>query len=99
MAEEEAEADDDFRIERLELKIRSSHATLSIVDDLNSFSETLGHAVLASASNHASHDDLKHLGSKVFSKKKQLIILIKLCNMILLSIRYMKIVIPVSCII
>ena len=70
MAEEGAEADDDFGIERLELKIRSSQAALSIVDDLSSFSETLGHAVLASESNHASHDDLKHLGSKVFSKKK-----------------------------
>ena len=35
--EKQAEADDDFDIEQTELKIRSSQAASSIVDDLNSF--------------------------------------------------------------
>ena len=39
--EKQAEADDDFDMERPELKIRSSQAALSIVDDLNNFCETL----------------------------------------------------------
>ena len=47
--EKQAEADDDFDIERPELKIRSSQAALSIVDDLNNFCETLGDADLVSA--------------------------------------------------
>ena len=47
--EKQAEADDDFDIERPELKIRSSQAALSIADDLNNFCETLGDAELVSA--------------------------------------------------
>ena len=47
--EKQAEADDDFDIERPELKIRSGQAALSIVDDLNNFCETLGDADLVSA--------------------------------------------------
>ena len=47
--EKQAEAHDDFDIERPELKIRSSQAALSIVDDLNNFCETLGDADLVSA--------------------------------------------------
>ena len=47
--EKQAEADDDFDIERPELKIRSSQAALSIPDDLNNFCETLGDAELVSA--------------------------------------------------
>ena len=46
--EKQAEADDDFDIERPELKIRSSQAALSIADDLNNFCETLGDAELVS---------------------------------------------------
>ena len=45
------EVEDDFDIERPELKIKSSQAALSIVDDLNNFCETLGDADLASALN------------------------------------------------
>ena len=41
--------DDDFDIERPELKIRSSQAALSIADDLNNFCETLGDVELVSA--------------------------------------------------
>ena len=47
--EKQAEVDDDFDIERPELKIRSSQAALSIVDDLNNFCETLGDADVVSA--------------------------------------------------
>ena len=47
--EKQVETDDDFDIERPELKIRSSQAFLSIVDDLNNFCETLGDANLVSA--------------------------------------------------
>ena len=47
--EKQAEADDDFDIERSELKIRSSQAALSTADDLNNFCETLGDAELVSA--------------------------------------------------
>ena len=47
--EKQVETDDDFDIERPELKIRSSQAALSIVDDLNNFCETLGDANLVSA--------------------------------------------------
>ena len=47
--EKQAEADDDFDIERPELKIRSSQAALSIADDLNNSCETLGDADLVSA--------------------------------------------------
>ena len=59
--EKQAEADDDFDIERPELKIQSSQAVLYIVDDLNNFFETLGDADLVSALS-LSHDGLKHLG-------------------------------------
>ena len=47
--EKQAKADDNFDIERPELKIRSSQAALSIADDLNNFCETLGDAELVSA--------------------------------------------------
>ena len=53
--EKQAEADDDFDVERkydqvkYELKIRSSQAALSIADDLNNFCETLGDVELVSA--------------------------------------------------
>ena len=47
--EKQAEADENFDIERQELKIRSFQAALSIVDDLNNFSEPLGDADLVSA--------------------------------------------------
>ena len=47
--EKQAEADDDFDIERPELKIRSSQAVLSFADDLNNFCKTLGDAELVSA--------------------------------------------------
>ena len=47
--EKQAEVDDDFDIERPELKIRSSQGALSIADDLNDFCETLGDAELVSA--------------------------------------------------
>ena len=47
--EKQAEADDDFDIEPPELKIRSSQAALSIVDDLKNFCKTLGDADLVSA--------------------------------------------------
>ena len=46
--EKETEADNDFDIERPELKIRSGQAALSTVDDLNNFCETLGDADLVS---------------------------------------------------
>ena len=46
--EKQAEAYDDFDIERPELEIRSSQAALSIADDLNNFCETLGDADLIS---------------------------------------------------
>ena len=46
--EKQAEADDDFDIERPE-EIRSRQAALSIADDLNNFCETLGDAELVSA--------------------------------------------------
>ena len=49
--EKQAEADNDFDIERQELKIRSSQAALSIVDDLSNFCETLGDADLVNASS------------------------------------------------
>ena len=45
----QAEADDDFDIERPELNIQSSQTALSIADDLNNFCETLGDADLVSA--------------------------------------------------
>ena len=45
----QAEADDDFNIERPEMKIWSSQDVLSIVDDLNNFCETSGDADLVSA--------------------------------------------------
>ena len=47
--EKQAEADDDFDIERPELNIQSSQTALSIADDLNNFCETLGDADLVSA--------------------------------------------------
>ena len=47
--EKQAEADDNFDIERPELKRRSFQAALSIVDDLNNFCEKLGDADLESA--------------------------------------------------
>ena len=49
--EKRVEADDDFNIEQLELKIWSSQAVFSNVDNLNSFCETLGNAYLVSALN------------------------------------------------
>ena len=49
--EKQAAADDDFDIERPELKMQSSQAALSIVDDLNNFCKTLGDAALVSALN------------------------------------------------
>ena len=67
--EKQAEADDDFDIERPELKIRSSQAALSIVDDLNNFCETLGDADPVSASSLVTQR-LENLGSKMFCKKK-----------------------------
>ena len=45
------EVDGDFDNEQPELKIQSTQASLSIVDDLNSFSQTLGDANLTSALN------------------------------------------------
>ena len=47
----QAEADNVFDTEQPELKICSSQAALSIVDDLNSFWETLGDTNLISALN------------------------------------------------
>ena len=47
--ERQAEAHDNFDIEQPELKIQSSQAALSIVDDLNNFCKTLGDADLVSA--------------------------------------------------
>ena len=47
--EKQAEADEDFDIERPELKIQSSQAALFIVDDLNNFCKTLDDADLVSA--------------------------------------------------
>ena len=45
------EVDGDFDNEQPKLKIQSTQASLSIVDDLNSFSQTLGDANLTSALN------------------------------------------------
>ena len=67
--EKQAEADDDFDIERPKLKIRSSQSALSIVDDLNNFCETLGDADLVSALSLVTRR-LETLGSKKFRKKK-----------------------------
>ena len=47
--EKQAEADEDFDIERPELKIQSSQPALFIVDDLNNFCKTLDDADLVSA--------------------------------------------------
>ena len=49
--EKQAETDGDFDTEQPELKIRSNQAALSIVDDLNSFCETLGDANLVTILN------------------------------------------------
>ena len=49
--EKQAEADDNFDIERRELKIQSSQAVLSIADDWNSFCKILGDVDLVSALN------------------------------------------------
>ena len=47
--EKQAETDENFYIEQPELKIQSSQAALSIVDNLNNFCETLGDADLVKA--------------------------------------------------
>ena len=49
--EKQAEADDNFDIERRELKIQSSQAVLSIADDWKSFCKILGDVDLVSALN------------------------------------------------
>ena len=67
--EKQAKADDDYDIERPELKIRSSQAAFSIVDDLNNFCETLGDAGLASALSLVTRR-LKRLMLKNVSQKK-----------------------------
>ena len=67
--EKQVEADDDFDIERLELKIRSSQAALSIANDLNNFCETLCDAELVSALSLVTRR-LETLRSKMFRKKK-----------------------------
>ena len=51
VTEKETDVNDDFDIERPELKIKSNQAALSVVDDLNSFCETLGDDDLNSALN------------------------------------------------
>ena len=78
-------------------KRRSFQAALSIVDDQNSFNETLDDANLVSASNLVTRR-FETLRIKNVLQKKCLIVLIKLCNLILLNIGYMKLVIGVSCI-
>ena len=67
--EKQAEAEDDFDIERPELKIRSSQTALSIVDDLNNSCETLGDADLVSALRLVTRR-LKTLRLKNVSQKK-----------------------------
>ena len=67
--EKQADAVDDFDIERPELKIRSSQAALSIVDDLNNFCETLGDADLVSALSLATRR-LETLRLKIVLQKK-----------------------------
>ena len=47
----QTEADDDFDNEQPELKIQSTKAALSMVDNLNSFCQTLGDANIISALN------------------------------------------------
>ena len=92
----QVEAKDDVDIERLELKIQSSQAALSIVDDLNSFCKTLGGADSEKALNFVTRF-LETLRLRSVLQKK-LIILIKLCKLILLNTSHMEIVISVSCI-
>ena len=65
----QAEVDDDFDIERPELKIPSGQAALSIVDDLNNFCETLGDADLISALSLVTRR-LETLRVKSVSQKK-----------------------------
>ena len=65
----QAEADDNFDIERIELKIRSNQAALSIVDDLNNFCETSGDADLVSALSLVTRR-LETLRLKSVSQKK-----------------------------
>ena len=67
--EKQAEADGDFDIEQPGLKIRSSQAALSIVDDLNNFCETLGDADLVSALSLVTRR-LETLRLKNISQKK-----------------------------
>ena len=67
--EKKAEADDDFDIEQSELKIQSSQAALSIVDDLNNFCETLGDADLVSTLSIVTRR-LETLRLKNISEKK-----------------------------
>ena len=47
----QTEADDDFDSKQPELKIQSTEAALSMVDNLNSFCQTLGDANIISALN------------------------------------------------
>ena len=47
----QTEADDDFDNEQPELKIQSTKAALYMVDNLNSFCQTLGDANIISALN------------------------------------------------
>ena len=49
------EVEDDFDMERPELKIKSCQAELSIVDDLNNFCETFGDADLVSKCFESCH--------------------------------------------
>ena len=67
--EKQAEANDDFDIERPELKIRSSRTALSIADDLNNFCKTLGDADLVSALNLVTRQ-LETLRLKNVSQRK-----------------------------
>ena len=67
--EKQAEVDDDFDIERAELKIPSGQAALSIVDDLNNFCETLGDTDLVSALSLVTRR-LETLRVKSVSQKK-----------------------------
>ena len=67
--EKQGEADDSFDIERPELKMRSSQAALSIVDDPNNFCKTLGDADLVSALSLVTRR-LERLRLKSVSQKK-----------------------------
>ena len=66
--EKQTEAKDDFHIEQPELKIQSSQASLTMVDNLYSSWQTIGDTDLASALNFVTQP-LETLRVKIFLQK------------------------------